>query len=133
MKAKELVKRYPALGRLGDLTPKKAIPYIAQHTVTDCGPTCLAMVLAYFGREVRIEELREAMGCGRDGVSAFAILEAARIYNLNARGVKVELKDLARLPRPAILHWGFDHFVIFDRVSGDRVHVVDPAHGARVL
>ena len=133
MKAKELVRRYPALGRLGDLAPKKAVPFIAQHTVTDCGPTCLAMVLAYFGREVRIEELREAMGCGRDGVSAFAILEAARIYDLNARGVKVELADLARLPRPAILHWGFDHFVVFDRVASDRVHIVDPAHGARIL
>jgi len=133
MKAKELVKRYPALGRLGDLVPKKAVPFIAQHTVTDCGPTCLAMVLAYFGREVRIDELREAMGCGRDGVSAFSILEAARVYGLGARGVKVGLEDLTRLPRPAILHWGFDHFVIFDKLEGHEVHVVDPAHGPRII
>jgi len=129
----DLFQRYPVLERVGDLLPKKRIGFIAQHTTTDCGPTCLAMVLAHYGREVRIDELRVAMGCGRDGVTALSILEAARLYQLTARGVKVELKDLTRLSRPSVLHWGFDHFVVFDRVENDVVHIVDPAHGPREL
>lgn len=129
----QLVGKYPALARVGDYLPKKNVDFIAQHTASDCGPTCLAMVLQHFGREVRVDELRVAMGCGRDGVSALAIVEAARLYSLTARGVKIELDDLRRLARPSILHWGFDHFVVFDRVENDLVHIVDPAHGAREL
>jgi len=71
---KELLAKYPALKRLGDLAPRKPVEFIAQHTATDCGPTCLSMVLAFFGREVRIDEVRVSMGCGRDGTSAFAIV-----------------------------------------------------------
>ncbi len=129
----KLVQRYPALKRLGDLMPKKAVSFIAQHTSTDCGPTCLAMILAFHGREVRIDELRVAMGCGRDGTNAFSLVEAARLYGLQARGVKIELKDLARLPRPAVLHWGFDHFVVFDSFGKESIKIIDPAHGERTL
>src|SRR6185369_11359821 len=121
---RHFLERYPALARLGDLAPKKKVEFIAQHTATDCGPTCLAMVLAHYGREVRIDELRVAMGTGRDGSSAFSIVEAARSYGLAARGVRVELKDFSRLSRPAVLHWGFDHFVVFDRVDRERIVVV---------
>src|SRR5262249_47051559 len=96
---KHFLERYPALARLGDLVPKRKVDFIAQHTATDCGPTCLAMVLAFYGREVRIDELRVAMGTGRDGSSAFSIVEAARTYGLLARGVKVELKDFSRMRR----------------------------------
>src|SRR3954465_9634278 len=117
----QLFEKYPALARVGDVLPKRSVEFIAQHTASDCGPTCLAMVLAHHGREVRIDELRVAMGCGRDGVTALAIVEAARLYSLQARGVKIELEDLRRLGRPSILHWGFDHFVVFDRVEGDVV------------
>lgn len=130
---KDLLAKYPALKRLGDLAPKKPVEFIAQHTATDCGPTCLGMVLAFYGREVRVDEIRVSMGCGRDGTSAFAIVEAARLYGLNARGVKIELKDFARLSRPSVLHWGFDHFVVFDRIWEEGIVIVDPAHGQRKL
>lgn len=131
-KLSQLVARYPAFARLGDLAPKKKIAFIAQYTATDCGPTCLSMVLAFFGREVRIDELRVAMGCGRDGTSAFSIVDTARLYGLRARGVKIDLLDLVRVKRPAVLHWGFDHFVVFDHLTQDGVlHIVDPAHGER--
>jgi ATP-binding cassette, subfamily B, bacterial len=129
----DLLERYPALARVGQLLPKKRVAFIPQHTSTDCGPTCLAMVLAHHGREVRIDELRVAMGCGRDGVNALAIVETARQFGLDGRGVKIEMKDLARLPAPAVLHWGFDHFVVFERVEGETIHIVDPAHGHREL
>jgi len=111
----------------------RAVPYVAQLELADCAAACLAMTLAYHGRRVRLEELRDATGTGRDGVGAPGIVAAAGRYGLTARGVKAEVGDLACLPRGSVLHWNFDHFVVFEKVAPKGVAVVDPALGRRVI
>ena len=39
---------------------RRLVPVVLQATVTDCGPACLAMVLAHHGRAVPLAVLREA-------------------------------------------------------------------------
>ena len=87
----------PALMKLG--SRKQGIELILQTTATDCGAACLAMILAYNGRHVSLEEIREGMSVGRDGVSARAILEAGSRYDLRGRGVRIEIDDLKDLAR----------------------------------
>ena len=111
----------------------RAVPYVAQLELADCAAACLAMTLAYHGRYVPLEELRDATGAGRDGVGAPGIVAAARQYGLMARGVKAETGDLACLPPGSVLHWDFDHFVVFEKVTRKGVAVVDPALGRRVV
>jgi ABC-type bacteriocin/lantibiotic exporter with double-glycine peptidase domain len=111
----------------------RAVPYVAQLELADCAAACLAMTLAYHGRYVPLEELRDATGTGRDGVGAPGIVAAARQYGLMARGVKAETGDLACLPPGSVLHWDFDHFVVFEKVTPKGVAVVDPALGRRVV
>ena len=110
---------------------RRRIPLVSQTEVGDCGAACLAMVLAYHGRVASLEELRVETGTDRDGVNATGILEAARRYGLSARGVAAEIRSLGLLPRGSILHWGFDHFVVFERAHGGGVDIVDPAAGRR--
>jgi ABC-type bacteriocin/lantibiotic exporter with double-glycine peptidase domain len=107
----------------------RRIPYITQLELADCGAACLAMTLAYHGRHVGIEELRDATATGREGADARGIVEAARAYGLSARGVKADVHELGHLPRGSILHWEFRHFVVLDRVTRRGIHVVDPAAG----
>jgi ABC-type bacteriocin/lantibiotic exporter with double-glycine peptidase domain len=52
---------------------------------------------------------------------------------MRARGVKVEPAALARLEAPAILHWGFNHFVVFERIRDGKAEIVDPAIGRRAV
>ncbi|TNV63265.1 cysteine peptidase family C39 domain-containing protein, partial [Corallococcus exiguus] len=40
----------------------RRVPLLQQFTAADCGPTCLAMVLAYHGAPARPAEVREAVG-----------------------------------------------------------------------
>jgi ATP-binding cassette, subfamily B, bacterial len=112
---------------------KRRIPSIRQMEDADCGAACLAMVLGSFGKRVDLRELRDMTGAGRDGVSALAVVTAARSYGLRARGVRAGLNDLKHLPRGSILHWEFSHFVVFERVTRRGIRVVDPAHGRRVV
>ncbi|MDQ3981609.1 MAG: cysteine peptidase family C39 domain-containing protein, partial [Actinomycetota bacterium] len=109
----------------------KRVPYVQQLERTDCGAACLAMILAYHGRSVPLRELRDMTGTSRDGVDALALLRAARAYGLRGRGVTVEVDALSHLPRGSILHWKFDHFVVFERARRGAIDVVDPARGRR--
>ena len=108
---------------------RRAIPYIAQAEMADCGAAALAMALGYHGRHVSLAEMHEATGTGRDGVDALRLAEAASSYGLRARGVATELDDLRVLPCGTVLHWGAAHFVVLDSASRRGVTVVDPAAG----
>ena len=111
----------------------RAVPYVAQLGLADCAAACVGMALAYHGRHVPLSDLREATGTGREGTDAGGILAAARQYGLTARAVKADIDDLALLPRGSVLHWDFDHFVVFEKVTRNGVAVVDPASGRRVV
>jgi ATP-binding cassette subfamily B protein len=106
---------------------------VRQLAHTDCGAACLAMVLAYHGKQVALDELREMTSTNRDGVDALAVTQAARRYGLSARGVAADLDDLTHLPPATILHWDFTHFVVFERLRRNGVQLVDPALGRRRL
>ncbi len=126
-----LLERFPALARLG-LPLSRRVPFVQQLSATECGPACLAMVLGFHGKEVGMEETRQACGVSRDGVSARALLEGAGLLGLRGRGVKAEVEQLALLPAGStILHWGFAHFVVLAGVDARGVHIVDPAVGPR--
>ncbi|MEV0731953.1 peptidase domain-containing ABC transporter [Polymorphospora sp. NPDC050346] len=107
------------------------VPVILQMSATECGPTCLAMVLRALGRTTAVRELRPHFGVGRDGTSARRIVEVARDHGLAARGLRVDEAGLAAVRVPAIAHWREDHFTVLEKVGPRRIHLVDPAHGRR--
>ena len=130
MASPSLSDRFPALGRLRAGTRRRVLPWIPQTTSTDCGAACLATTLAYFGKELPLEEVRSLAFQGRDGTTARFLLEAARDLGLRGRAVSVpEAADLRHLPRGSILHWSFCHFVVLDRVTRKGAVIVDPAGG----
>jgi NHLM bacteriocin system ABC transporter peptidase/ATP-binding protein len=45
--------------------------------------------------------------------------------------MRAEPADLRTIDAPAILHWNFNHFVVFEGFAGDAVQLNDPAVGRR--
>lgn len=121
----------PALGRLGARAGRGRIPFVQQVEWADCAAACLTMVLGHHGRCLPLDEVRRDLEVGRDGLGAAALLAAAGRHSMHARAVQLDLDDLPHLPRGAILHWNFNHFVVFDRLVGDGVEILDPAVGRR--
>ncbi|MCG8462099.1 MAG: peptidase domain-containing ABC transporter [Holophagales bacterium] len=126
-----LLRRFPGLARLkpaGGLG--RRIPLVHQGGGAECGAACLAMVLAFHGKHVPLDELRDAAGVDRSGADARGLLEAALGYGLRGRGVRVENPEhLAYLDRGTLLHWNFDHWVVLDRLDASGAHILDPLIG----
>lgn len=120
--------------------PRKKLPrtYVKTPTVyqmeaTECGAASLAMILAYYGRIVPLEQLRIDAGVSRDGCNARNVLRAARKYGLTCKGWSKSVEDLLKLKTPCILHWNFNHFVVFEGIKGGCPYINDPAVGRRKL
>ena len=105
------------------------VPQVMQMEVVECGAASLAMILAHYGKWLPLEEVRAACGVSRDGSSAKMILQAARNYGLDAKGFRMSPEALEG-KQPAIIHWNFEHFVVFrgfDRKG--RACINDPGIG----
>ncbi len=126
-----IFEKFPALERLRFGLNSPRIPVVQQLAATDCGAASLAMVLGYFGKDVRLDEIRDILGPGRDGANALALINAAKWYGLRGRGVSIEVDDLQYLEPAAILHWAFNHFVVFESLEKEAVRIVDPGFGRR--
>ena len=105
------------------------VPQVMQMEVVECGAASLTMILAHYGKWLPLEEVRAACGVSRDGSSAKMILRAARNYGLDAKGFRMSPEALEG-KQPAIIHWNFEHFVVFrgfDRKG--RACINDPGIG----
>src|SRR5262245_65018247 len=91
---KKIAEGFPALKKLGFPTGKRAVPFVQQLEWTDCGAASLCMVMAYYGRESKLAEVRDIMGIGRDGVSAKSILDTAESYGITGSGIEGELSQI---------------------------------------
>lgn len=109
------------------------LPLVLQVSNAECGLACLAMVLGHAGYRTSVHQLRELCGPGRDGVSAGALVRTARRVGMKAAGYPATPAAVESLPLPAIAHWKTHHFVVVERVTKRRVHIVDPAVGRQRL
>lgn len=107
----------------------KHFPHYIQHDAMDCGPTCLRMVAAFYGKHYSLEGLREKSFITREGVSMLGISEAAEKIGFRSICVQVGYEKLQEVPLPCIIHWNQQHFIVVYKLTDKHVCVADPAAG----
>jgi ATP-binding cassette, subfamily B, bacterial CvaB/MchF/RaxB len=113
------------LGLLGS----RRVPFVAASEINECGLACLAAIGEYFRGELNLIDVRRFADHDGRGETLLAIRNVAERMGLAARAVRLEPRSLAKLARPAILHWEMNHFVVFERVTRDGIVIMDPAAG----
>ncbi|MFO7924088.1 MAG: peptidase domain-containing ABC transporter [Bacteroidales bacterium] len=111
-----------------------AFPHYKQPDAMDCGPTCLRMVAAFYGKRFKLDTLRERSYISREGVSMLGIAQAAESIGFRTMGVKLTPDQLTgEAPLPVIIHWLQDHFVVLYKITGRKgkeiFHIADPGSG----
>ncbi len=109
------------------------VPTILQMEATECGAASLAMVFAYFGKYIPLEQMRIETGVSRDGCNAANLMRCAKRYGLSCHAYRKEPGELRKYPMPCIIHWNFNHFVVLEGFSGKYAYLNDPAVGRRKL
>jgi len=115
---------------------QKSFPFYNQHDAMDCGPTCLQMIAAWYGRKYSLQKLRELSFCSKEGVSLLGISMAAEKIGFRTNGIQLSFdKLLNEVPLPCIVHWNQKHFVVVYEIIQKKknketmVLVADPAQG----
>lgn len=108
-------------------------PWVEQHSSSDCGAACLAMIAQYWGKQFPLHILRELANIGRSGASLKSLANAAERVGFHARPVRASFSRIAEQSHPWIAHWEGSHYVVVYRIKGERVIVADPAIGRRSL
>lgn len=107
------------------------VPVVMQLETLECGAAALAMVMAYYGKWVPLEQVRKDCGVSRDGSKAKNIYLAAENYGFNVEAYRMSpemLRDEGKFP--CIIHWDMNHFVVLNGFKGKNVYINDPARGS---
>ena len=106
------------------------VPVVMQLEALECGAAALAMLMAYYGKWVPLEQVRLECGVSRDGSKAKNIYLAAEHYGFDVEAFRMTPKGIREKGKfPCIIHWNMDHFVVLDGFRGKQVYLNDPAQG----
>lgn len=115
--------------------------FYRQLDFMDCGPTCMKMVAAHYGRDYQLDYLRANSYITRSGVSLLNLSDVAEKIGFRTLRVKLDYQTLVKeAPMPCILHWNQEHYVVLYDVRktplqfltkdiGERLVVADPGSG----
>ena len=104
-----------------------------QSEEAECGLACVAMIAAHHGHRVNLPGLRQRFPVSMKGATLADLMGVASELELSPRPLRLELDELDKLQRPALLHWDLNHFVVLEDVGRRTATIVDPAVGRRTL
>lgn len=102
---------------------------VFQTDSMSCGAACLSMICHQFGRKLSIKTISPILYIDKDGVSADALCETAKLLGLSGETYFATLSSLRTVSKPIILHWNQNHFVVLVSLKKGKFKVADPSKG----
>lgn len=107
-----------------DVTP------VTSDKPLDCGPTCLKMLLAFYGIDVPLDQLTRECGLTLAGCSGADLMRVGRAHGLDMQCYSMDVPELLRQDRPGIVFWRHNHWIVFaGRDESGRVAICNPDRG----
>lgn len=105
-------------------------PYTTDRE-TACGPTCLQMLLDYYGITVDQQTLIDECDVDVSGCSGADLLRVGRLHGLeDIRAYSMDAAELIQQDRPAIVWWKYSHWIVFaGRTDAGDIMICNPSSG----
>lgn len=95
-----------------------------------CGPTCLKMLLDYYGVEVDLDTLIKECNPRVIGSSATELCHVARAHGIDLAAYQMPSVELIRQDRPGIVWWRYNHWIVFCGKNDEgNVVICNPCSG----
>lgn len=103
---------------------------ITSDKPTDCGATCLKMILDYYGTEVPLDQLVKECNTRLIGCTAKDVMIAAKLHDMDPHAYKTDVDGILNVDRPAIIFWRQNHFCVFCGVDeAGSIVICNPDRG----
>lgn len=99
----------------------------------ECGLACLVMIASAYNYTIELSELRRQCSISVNGTTIGHLARHAQRLMFSCRPLRLELEEIRQLRTPCILHWDLNHYVVLQKVQGDKVFILDPAIGRCTL
>lgn len=109
----------------------RKLPMYMQSEEAECGLACIAMIANFHGHNIDLHSLRSIIATAGRGMNLLEMRHLFLELQLKAQALRVELEELIILPKPAVLHWNHDHFVVLQKITKKWLWIHDPAVGIR--
>lgn len=110
---------------LGFLT-RARVRLVRQTEIAECGLASLTMVANYHGLDIDLGTMRRHFAPSLRGAALKTLIGLADQIGLTPRAVKLPLEQLGNLHVPAVLHWDMNHYVVLERIKGDKALIHNP-------
>ncbi len=106
---------------------------VLQNEVSDCGACSLLSIMRFYGGNASLENIRFHSSTTHTGVSALNLIECAKKYGFEAKGLKID--EIKSELLPVIAHvkinQSLSHFLVLYKVEKGVCTLMDPACGIR--
>ena len=88
------------------------VKHIPQLIQTECGLCCIVMLNRYYGNNIDLNDLRDYVKPGRDGVGISALCDILKWQKYECKAYKGTVEVLETIKKPLIIYWEKCHFVM---------------------
>ncbi|WP_242951128.1 peptidase domain-containing ABC transporter [Butyrivibrio fibrisolvens] len=100
---------------------------------SECGLACAAMIIDFFAKKTKLTYLREKYGVPNGGYNLLQLKTVLSENGVDSRAVKTDGLDVETLPVPFIAFWKKRHFIIVEKITREKVVIIDPSNGRKTI
>ncbi len=128
MAVRTTIRRAATVGQMLDLgfLTRSRVRLVRQTEIAECGLASLTMVANYHGLDIDLGTMRRRFAPSLRGAALKTLIGLADRIGLTPRAVKLPLEQIGNLHVPAVLHWDMNHYVVLERVKGEKALIHNP-------
>jgi len=114
---------------------RRKFPTHLQFDQTDCGATCVKIILDYHGIKVPSSYIKEICFTDLQGANILDVSNALKHFNFEVVTTKIDVDSLVENGKtlPAVLLFDNNHYVVLYKITKKGFHVSDPEFGKYVI
>ena len=103
---------------------------VTSPRTTDCGATCMVMLLDYYGTEVSLEDMIRECNTTIAGCTGADLMRVGRDHGMDMLAYQMDADEVRRQDRPSIVWWKYTHWCICCGMDEDgNVVICNPDKG----